>query len=116
MSEILSYSSSDTIQDSIDHLRQIFFTGKFIFQIHLNALITLIKGKSREINFRKRQLERLHALVEENEEKFYEALRKDLNKPKIEALSGDIAPVLDECLYFLDVKQCYYYYYNVFTL
>lgn len=28
MSKILNYSSFDTIQDSVDHVRQIFFTGK----------------------------------------------------------------------------------------
>ena len=26
-----------------------------------------------------------------------------MNKPRTEALSGDIAPCLEECLYFLDV-------------
>ncbi|CEI85843.1 Putative Aldehyde dehydrogenase [Rhizopus microsporus] len=85
MSKILNYSSFDTIQDSVDHVRQIFFTGK-----------------SREMRFRKMQLERLYSLVKENEERFYKALKQDLNKPRLEAFTGDIAPVLDECLYFLE--------------
>ncbi|CAO3685626.1 unnamed protein product [Rhizopus stolonifer] len=85
MSSILNYSSFDTIQDSFDHLRQIFFTGKL-----------------KNLNFRKKQLEKLHALVQENEDKLCEAMRKDLNKPKQEAFIGDIVPILDECLYFIE--------------
>jgi acyl-CoA reductase-like NAD-dependent aldehyde dehydrogenase len=61
------------------------------------------KGKSRDIAWRKFQLERLYALVKENEERIVEALYKDMKKPRIEAFSGDVAPVLDECLYFIDV-------------
>lgn len=57
------------------------------------------------MNFRKTQLEKLHALVQENEEKLCEAMRKDLNKPKQEAFVGDIVPILDECLYFIEVKK-----------
>ncbi|CEG64057.1 Putative Aldehyde dehydrogenase [Rhizopus microsporus] len=52
--------------------------------------------------FRKMQLERLYSLVKENEERFYKALEQDLNKPRLEAFTGDIAPALDECLYFLE--------------
>lgn len=54
--------------------------------------------------FRKMQLERLYSLVKENEERFYKALKQDLNKPRLEAFTGDIAPALDECLYFLEVN------------
>ena len=60
-------------------------------------------GKTRSLKFRKLQLQRLYDLVHDNEERFYEALAKDMSKPRVEALSGDIAPVLEECLYFLDV-------------
>lgn len=56
------------------------------------------------MRFRKMQLERLYSLVKENEERFYKALKQDLNKPRLEAFTGDIAPVLDECLYFLEVN------------
>ncbi|CAO3618492.1 unnamed protein product [Mucor hiemalis] len=81
----LQYTSFDSIQDHVSHVRQIFNTGK-----------------TRDIKFRKAQLQRLFDLVAENEERFYDALSKDMNKPRNEAMSGDIAPVLDECLYFLD--------------
>lgn len=36
---------------------------------------------------------------------FYEALHKDLNKSKAEALASEISPVLEECAYFLDVRK-----------
>lgn len=61
------------------------------------------KGKSRDAFARKFYLERLHALVKDNEELFYDALAKDLNKSRAEALSSEISPVLEECAYFLDV-------------
>lgn len=44
-------------------------------------------------------------MVSQNEELLFEAMAKDMNKPRNEAMSGDIAPVLDECLYFLDVSK-----------
>lgn len=46
MSKILNYSSFDTIQDSVDHVRQIFFTGKkkksyfankLLYQLYIKA-------------------------------------------------------------------------------
>ncbi|KAI7898292.1 Aldehyde/histidinol dehydrogenase [Cokeromyces recurvatus] len=85
MSDILHYSSLESIQDHVSHVRQIFLTGK-----------------PRDLKWRKLQLQRLYDLVSENEDKLYEALSKDMNKPLNEAMSGDIAPILDECLYFID--------------
>lgn len=64
-------------------------------------------GKSRDLAFRKFQIQQLYDLVKNNEERLYEALAKDMNKPRSEALSGDIAPVLEECLYFLDVSDLF---------
>ncbi|KAI8997589.1 Aldehyde/histidinol dehydrogenase [Pilobolus umbonatus] len=85
MSDILHYTSTDSIEDYVSHVSQIFLTGK-----------------TKDIKWRKQQLQNLYNMVKENEEAFYEALAKDLNKPRPEALGGDIAPVLDECLYFID--------------
>lgn len=65
--------------------------------------IGLKLGKTRSLKFRKTQIQRLYDLVRDNEERFYDALAKDMRKPRCEALSGDVAPVLEECLYFLDV-------------
>jgi acyl-CoA reductase-like NAD-dependent aldehyde dehydrogenase len=66
-------------------------------------LIIISKGKSRDAFARKFYLERLHALVKDNEELFYDSLAKDLNKSRAEALSSEISPVLEECVYFLSV-------------
>ncbi|GAN08711.1 aldehyde dehydrogenase, dimeric NADP-preferring-like [Mucor ambiguus] len=81
----LQFTTFDSIQDHVSHVRQIFNTGK-----------------PRDIKWRKFQLQRLYDMVSENEEKLYEAMAKDMHKPRNEAMGGDIAPVLDECLYFLD--------------
>lgn len=55
--------------------------------------------------WRKFQLKRLYSMVKDHEDKFYEALAMDMKKPRHEALMGEISPVLDECLYFLDVSR-----------
>ncbi|KAI8369621.1 Aldehyde/histidinol dehydrogenase [Radiomyces spectabilis] len=85
MAAQLTYTTFDVIEDSVSCLRGTFTTGK-----------------SRDLFWRKFQLERLYSLVKDNEERFYEALAKDMNKPRVEALSGDISPVLEECIYFID--------------
>ncbi|KAI8878353.1 aldehyde dehydrogenase [Backusella circina FSU 941] len=85
MADVLQYTSFESIEDHVSHVRQIFNTGK-----------------PRDLKWRKFQIERLYSLVKENEEKLYDAMYKDMRKPRHEAMSGDIAPVLDECQYFLD--------------
>lgn len=42
-------------------------------------------NRSKSLAFRRRQLERLHSLVKENESEFIKALHKDLKKPSFEA-------------------------------
>ncbi|KAI8979077.1 Aldehyde/histidinol dehydrogenase [Mycotypha africana] len=85
MTSLLNYTSLDSIQDNVSHVRQVF---------HM--------GKPRDMYWRKYQLQRLYDMISENEKKLCDAMKKDMNKPLNEAMSGDIAPVLDECLYFLD--------------
>ncbi|KAG0173771.1 Aldehyde dehydrogenase [Apophysomyces sp. BC1015] len=80
----LNYTSLETIQDNVTSVRGAFITGR-----------------SKLLFWRKFQLERLYWLVKDNEKRFYEALALDMNKPRTEALTGDIGPVLEECLYFL---------------
>ncbi|KAL1936742.1 hypothetical protein VTP01DRAFT_876 [Rhizomucor pusillus] len=82
---MLTYTSPESLEDSVHLVRRVFLTGK-----------------TRSLAFRKQQLQRLYDLVKDNEERFYEAMAKDMRKPRMEAMSGDIAPVLEECLYFLD--------------
>ncbi|KAF7724787.1 aldehyde dehydrogenase 3, member A2 [Apophysomyces ossiformis] len=81
----LTYTSLDTIQDNVHFVRQIFNIGK-----------------TRPLDYRKRQLENLYNLVKDNEERLYRALEQDMRKPRNEAFSGDVCPVLEECLYFLE--------------
>ncbi|KAI9271607.1 Aldehyde/histidinol dehydrogenase [Phascolomyces articulosus] len=83
--ETLEYTSLDTIEDSVSVVR-----GNFV------------TGKPRNMYWRKFQLHRLYQMVHDHEEKFYEALAKDMGKTRHEALMGDISPLLEECLYFLD--------------
>ncbi|KAI9323631.1 Aldehyde/histidinol dehydrogenase [Dichotomocladium elegans] len=83
--ETLQFTSFDSIEDSVSVVR-----GSFI------------AGKPRNMFWRKFQLNRLYSMVKDHEEKFYEALAKDLGKPRHEALMGDISPLLEECLYFID--------------
>lgn len=61
-------------------------------------------GKPRDLKWRKHQIQRMYDMVAQNEDRLTEALKLDMNKPVNEAMSGDIAPVLDECLYFLKVR------------
>ncbi|KAI9274113.1 Aldehyde/histidinol dehydrogenase [Helicostylum pulchrum] len=77
-------TSFDSIQDHVSHVRQVFNIGK-----------------PRDLQWRKVQIQRMYDMVSENEERLMQALKMDMNKPANEAMSGDIAPVLDECLYFL---------------
>ncbi|ORX62348.1 aldehyde dehydrogenase [Hesseltinella vesiculosa] len=76
----LQATSFESIDDSVSFLR-----GQFI------------AGFSREMCWRRLNIERIHDMVKENEERFYEALAKDMNKPRLEAFTGDINPVLEEC-------------------
>ncbi|KAI8068745.1 Aldehyde/histidinol dehydrogenase [Gongronella butleri] len=81
----LQYTSLDSITDAVTSLRVNFDTGK-----------------TRPLAFRKFQIQQIYDMMVANEERFYEALAKDMNKPRSEAMSGDIAPVIEECLYFLE--------------
>ncbi|OBZ86842.1 Aldehyde dehydrogenase, dimeric NADP-preferring [Choanephora cucurbitarum] len=85
MSKQVEYTALDRIEDHVSSLRQVFLSGKL-----------------RDLKKRKQQLHQLYRLVEENQEAIHEALAQDLRKPKHEAFSGEIAPVLDECLYFIE--------------
>ncbi|KAI8644445.1 Aldehyde/histidinol dehydrogenase [Parasitella parasitica] len=81
----LVYTSAESIEDYTSCLRG-----------------TYVTGKPRDAFVRKFYLERLHALVKDNEELFYDALAKDLEKSRVEALSSEISPVLEECLFYQD--------------
>jgi len=85
MASVLQYTPIDTIEDAVEHLRRTFNTG-----------ITL------PLAYRKKQLQRLYDLVKENEALLLKALHKDLRKHAVESIGAEIAPVTEECLWFLE--------------
>jgi hypothetical protein len=62
-----------------------------------------VTGISLPLAYRKKQLKQLYNLVTENEALLFAALRKDLRKHEVESIGGEIAPVAEECLWFLEV-------------
>ncbi|KAH8553701.1 Aldehyde/histidinol dehydrogenase [Umbelopsis sp. PMI_123] len=85
MAAVLQYTPVDTIEDTVEHLRRSFNSG-----------ISL------PLAYRKKQLQQLYNLVTENEALLFAALHKDLRKHEVESIAGEIAPVADECLWFLE--------------
>ncbi|MFP4254447.1 MAG: aldehyde dehydrogenase [Halothece sp.] len=59
------------------------------------------RGKTKELPFRKQQLENLKQAVKEHQEKITEALQKDLGKPKFEAILTEIVNCEEETNYIL---------------
>jgi acyl-CoA reductase-like NAD-dependent aldehyde dehydrogenase len=53
-------------------------------------------GRTRDIAFRRQQLEAFGRAIRTHEAAIYEALKKDLNKPSVEAYGGEIGMVLNE--------------------
>lgn len=58
-------------------------------------------GKTKDIQFRKEQLEKLKTAVTDYQDQITEALFKDLGKPKFEAIVTEVAYVGEEINYFL---------------
>ncbi|MEY3806715.1 MAG: hypothetical protein RIR69_1527 [Actinomycetota bacterium] len=61
---------------------------------HVRA--TFNSGRTKPLSWRREQLEQMKRMLEENEEKFIDALRTDLGKPTVEGFVTDIAFVLGE--------------------
>ncbi|CAI2185489.1 12654_t:CDS:2, partial [Funneliformis geosporum] len=60
--------------------------------------VTFTKRLTKPLEYRKKQLEQLYHLIEENKEELSEALYKDLHKSKIESLIAEIGTIRQECL------------------
>src|SRR5256886_15543643 len=54
------------------------------------------RGRTRPIEWRRRQLERMKAMLEEREADFLDALAADLGKPRLEGWASDIGIVINE--------------------
>lgn len=60
------------------------------------------KGATKSLSFRKEQLLRLKALLEENTQAIIEALKTDLNKPADQVMLAEISPLIHEIDYMLE--------------
>jgi aldehyde dehydrogenase (NAD+) len=58
-------------------------------------------GRTRPVEWRRRQLQRMKAMLEEREADFLDALAADLGKPRLEGWASDIAVVINEIDYAL---------------
>ena len=54
------------------------------------------RGQTRPIEWRRRQLERMKAMLEQREADFLDALAADLGKPRLEGWASDIGIVINE--------------------
>lgn len=57
---------------------------------------TFLKGTTKDIEWRKRQLRQILRLVNENDKAIVEALQQDLRRPVAEGVLGEITPILIE--------------------
>ncbi|KAI9015263.1 Aldehyde/histidinol dehydrogenase [Phycomyces nitens] len=80
----LVYTSKEDIIPAVNNLRQQFNTG-----------IT------KDITFRKQQLQNLIRFAEENNDAIEEALWKDLHKHKVECSVGEVSSVIDDCKFMI---------------
>lgn len=72
----------DQINDTVDRLRKTFWTAK-----------------TRDVQFRIRQLRKLYWAIEDNKELIVEACKKDLGKGFFEAMIGEIAWVQNDIIF-----------------
>lgn len=70
---------------------------------HSHSPLPGYPGITLPLAYRKKQLQRLYDLVKENEALLLKALHKDLRKHAVESIGAEIAPVTEECLWFLEV-------------
>lgn len=73
-------------------------------------------GKTRPVEWRKRQLKGMIKLLEENEKLICDALFKDLHKPKLESLACDIDFVKNEFIGIYIYLYMYLFIYTVYNM
>ncbi|KAJ2960177.1 hypothetical protein NQZ79_g4409 [Umbelopsis isabellina] len=84
MTDPLKFSNIEDIAPTVQALRNTFSTGV-----------------TKSLDFRKKQLQQLANLLIENTDAVVESLYKDLRKPKIETVIGEISSVVDECQFMI---------------
>ncbi|WFD20716.1 hypothetical protein MCAP1_002968 [Malassezia caprae] len=81
MDSILKMTSPEMVPVIVEKLRASFLTGK-----------------TRCLEYRKRQLKQLYFLVHENQQAFTDAIYKDLGRPSMETSFGEIITFKNDCL------------------
>ena len=64
--------------------------------LHRQAYSTFLSGKTRSIEYRKRQIKQLGFLIQDNEQQFCRALEKDFGRPAFETITGELNPAKQE--------------------
>lgn len=59
---------------------------------------SFLTGKTRCLDYRKKQLKQLYFLVHENQQAFMDAIHKDLGRPNMETSFGEIITFKNDCL------------------
>lgn len=67
------------------------------FQIYSRLRTTYNDGTTFPLEYRRKQLRQLALFIQENSEQLLAALEADLNKPKFEAVVGELLPVVTAC-------------------
>uniref|UniRef100_A0A914VJB9 Aldehyde dehydrogenase n=1 Tax=Plectus sambesii TaxID=2011161 RepID=A0A914VJB9_9BILA len=65
-------------------------------QLVKDARVTFARGRTLPVEYRKEQLVKLRDLISENEEALYEAVYKDVRRPKAEAINFETLMLLNE--------------------
>lgn len=64
--------------------------------LHRQAYATFLSGKTRSIEYRKRQIKQLGFLIQDNEQEFCRALEQDFGRPAFETITGELNPAKQE--------------------
>lgn len=99
----MSYTSIEAIPSIVNALRTQFNTGKPLIKltyITCNWFLNY-QGLTKDIKFRKEQLENLARFCQENNKTICQALWKDLRKHEMESDVGEISPIVDECKFMI---------------
>ncbi|GAA5863483.1 hypothetical protein JCM3774_005309 [Rhodotorula dairenensis] len=64
--------------------------------LHQQAYSTFLSGKTRPIEYRKRQIKQLGFLIQDNEDLLCRALEQDFGRPRFETVTGELNPAKQE--------------------
>lgn len=99
----MSYTSIEAVPGIVDSLRTHFNSGNLWKEIWQWFPILIFKksGLTKDVKFRKEQLNNLIRFCQENTTAICQALWKDLRKHEMECDVGEISPIVDECKFMI---------------